>query len=180
MKWLIKLLKNRKYYWRYANKNDFATVYDIRNDQDIRKNLINHFPIDFEDHCKFWFDKYLKDNNWWIYLVYNWKKDFPVGYCDLKINDDEKSVEIGFKILSEYQGKGAGAWCMDKILNFIHVELSEYSRVWLTVFANNDKAIKFYDKYDFVIVDRINFKRDGKFLELYYMERRILKELIME
>jgi ribosomal protein S18 acetylase RimI-like enzyme len=89
-----------------------------------------------------------------FYLLY--AADVPVGY--LKVNFgaaqtekyDENTVELErIYLLAAYHGIGAGQFMLDSAIQFAKEARAHF--IWLGVWEHNQKAIRFYEKNDFVI-----------------------------
>jgi N-acetylglutamate synthase-like GNAT family acetyltransferase len=87
--------------------------------------------------------------------------DGPVGFCDAVITDAGAMAEIArFYILENFCGKGHGR----KFLTRISCDLFEEGvrRIWLSVWAKNSRAIRFYQKCEWIQVEDAHFMLDGE------------------
>ncbi len=86
------------------------------------------------------------DNNIIGYLKINF------GQSQTEVKDD-KAVEIErIYVLKEYHGKNVGQLLYDKALNIARQKNADY--IWLGVWEENPRAIKFYKKNGFVEFDK--------------------------
>lgn len=92
-----------------------------------------------------------------------WDNDHPVGY--LKVNtgksqtelQDDTALEIErIYVKSSHHGKMIGQLLYDKALKIAMVQDKAY--LWLGVWEENPRAIKFYEKNGFVAFDKHIFK----------------------
>lgn len=92
-----------------------------------------------------------------------WEDQHAIGY--LKVNagqaqtelQDESSLEIErIYVLSAYHGKKVGQLLYEKALEV--ARLLKKSSIWLGVWEENPRAIKFYSKNGFVAFDQHIFK----------------------
>jgi diamine N-acetyltransferase len=82
------------------------------------------------------------------------KLNFGPSQTDIQ---DNKSVEIErIYVLKAHQGKKVGQFLLDFALKLSKLANAEY--VWLGVWEENPKAIKFYQKNGFAEFDRHTFK----------------------
>ena len=96
-----------------------------------------------------------------FYFIY--QKNKIIGYFKLNFNDSQREkiyLHNGFEIeriylISKFQGKGLGKKILTKILNM--GEEMGYKKVWLGVWENNFRAIRFYKKYGFKKFGSHNF-----------------------
>lgn len=92
-----------------------------------------------------------------------WEEGAPAGY--LKVNagkaqtelQDETSLEIErIYVKKDYQGKKVGQMFYEKALEVARLQNKAY--LWLGVWEENHKAIRFYEKNGFVAFDKHIFK----------------------
>ena len=82
------------------------------------------------------------------------KLNFGQSQTELK---DSKALEIErIYVLQEFQGKNIGQLLYEKAIQVATEKNAEY--VWLGVWEENEKAIKFYTKNGFVAFDKHIFK----------------------
>lgn len=86
-----------------------------------------------------------------------------VGYLKINFGEsqtelkDSKSLEIErIYVLKEFHGKSVGQLLYDKAIEIAKLKESEY--VWLGVWEENPRAIRFYTKNGFVAFDKHIFK----------------------
>lgn len=108
-----------------------------------------------------------------------WDNDAPIGY--LKINtgkaqtelQDDQSMEIErIYVLSAYHGRKVGQLLYDKALE-VAVALHK-TAIWLGVWEENPRAIRFYEKNGFVAFDKHIF-RLGDDEQTDIMMRKVLE-----
>jgi len=101
-----------------------------------------------------------KENNvFWIAF----DDELPVGYTKLKLNSpssfmDEDSICQLQKIyvLKDFLAKKIGRALQDHILD--HAKEKGFGKIWLSVLKSNDRAIRFYEKNDFVFIGNHEFE----------------------
>ena len=79
---------------------------------------------------------------------------------------------LGMAVLGAYQGKGVGTALMQALLDLADKWLP-VTRIELTVFTDNERAIKLYEKFGFVTegTHRAYALRDGKYVDTFAMAR---------
>ncbi|MBP9853712.1 MAG: UDP-4-amino-4,6-dideoxy-N-acetyl-beta-L-altrosamine N-acetyltransferase [Candidatus Omnitrophica bacterium] len=149
------------------SKLEFKNILDVdpalqkqvrnwRNQDDVRRYMINQSLISEEQHQS-WLDSLnqKKDKYWIVYLENN-----PVGMVYLTDVDEEKrSSSWGFYI-ADYsnRGRGLGKAILQKLLTLFFDEMN-FSILKTQVLATNEKALRIYDKFSF---RKINIgKKDG-------------------
>ena len=92
-----------------------------------------------------------------------WDGENPVGY--LKVNSDKAQTELQdstsmeierIYVKSDYHGKKVGQLLYEKALE--EAQLQQKTYLWLGVWEENPKAIRFYEKNGFVAFDKHIFK----------------------
>jgi len=143
----------------------------LRNDPSISRQLFSQsVPISLEEQ-ELWYERYLNEKNCLLLLAGVEESDNPVGYVQLKnVDHINRSVELGFYMAPEHQGRGVGTAVVEKLVEFAGVNLNMH-RICLEVFATNKKAIHVYEKCGFVregiLRDRI--VKDGCFKDVVVM-----------
>jgi ribosomal protein S18 acetylase RimI-like enzyme len=137
-----------------AKETFFETFAGANTEEDMRKYMAENFS-DGKMTAE------LRNPDSQFFLA--WEEDVPVGY--LKINagkaqtelQDETSLEIErIYVKSAYHGKKVGQILYEKALETAQLENKAY--LWLGVWEENPKAIRFYEKNGFVAFDKHIFK----------------------
>ncbi len=107
----------------------------------------------------------INNPNQLFYIIY--VDDLPTGYAKLVLNTSNKNVvsqnscqlERIF-ILSEFISLKIG----QQLLTFAEDQArkSQFDTVWLTVYIKNKRAIRFYERNEFINVGELNFVVSGK------------------
>ena len=86
-----------------------------------------------------------------------------IGYMKLNFGDaqtelkQENALEIErIYVLKQFHGKNIGQLIFDKILEF--AKQRHFDFIWLGVWEENPRAIRFYEKNEFVVFDKHIFK----------------------
>jgi ribosomal protein S18 acetylase RimI-like enzyme len=102
-------------------------------------------------------------NNPELHFFVAWQGENPVGYMKLNTGhtqtelQDPASLEIErIYVKSAFQGQRVGQLLYDKALKIARFEQKKY--IWLGVWEENLKAIRFYEKNDFVSFDKHVFR----------------------
>jgi ribosomal protein S18 acetylase RimI-like enzyme len=124
----------------------FETFSAFNSEKDMRNYLENDMSIDQltkewnNDGSKFYFARL---------------NDDVIGYLKLNnlnfngIDETLRGIEIArIYVLSTFHGTGAGQLLFDKALRI--AEEKKYDYLWLGVWENNPRAIRFYEKNGFV------------------------------
>lgn len=93
-----------------------------------------------------------------------------VGYVKLKLRDSVCKL-IRIYVLNQYQGKGYGQTLLDFVLDIATSNNTKH--IELGVWEHNLKAIKFYKKNKFKIIDNIQFVLGEDVQNDYVMQLKI-------
>ncbi|SDH40592.1 GNAT family N-acetyltransferase [Chitinophaga filiformis] len=108
-----------------------------------------------------------------------WEGKTPIGYLKLNTGkaqtelQDDTAIEIErIYVLSAYHGKKIGQLLYEKALEVALDQRKSF--IWLGVWENNLKAIRFYEKNGFVAFDKHIFKL-GEDEQIDIMMKKVLK-----
>lgn len=107
-----------------------------------------------------------------------WDEETPVGYLKVNVGkaqtelQDETALEIErIYVKSAYHGKKVGQLLYEKALEIAQLQKKAY--IWLGVWEENPKAIRFYQKNGFVAFDKHIFKM-GEDEQIDVMMKKVL------
>ena len=155
---------------RIIGKQTFFETFAASNTkEDMKKYLDENFTV----------EKITREvNNPDSHFFIAWENTNAIGY--LKVNEgnaqtelqDEASLEIErVYVKSDYHGKKIGQVLYEKALEIAHTK--QKKSIWLGVWEENPRAIKFYEKNGFVAFDKHIFKM-GEDEQTDIMMRKIL------
>ena len=90
------------YLIKLADENDIKDVFDLSNDDEVRKNSINQGKIQWENHVN-WYSTKIKDKNCKFYIIRDENNDF-IGQMRIDSKDNENIISISIK--KEFRGNG--------------------------------------------------------------------------
>ena len=102
-------------------------------------------------------------------LKFIFYKDILIGISDIKLGREKTAKEhvavLGISIDKKYRGKGYGSMLMDEVLKEAKEKLKGLKVVYLEAFAENEGAIKMYEKKGFIKYGLLpgGVKRKGEF-----------------
>ncbi|MFC4212354.1 GNAT family N-acetyltransferase [Pedobacter lithocola] len=147
----------------------FETFASSNTEADMKKYLSESFS---EEKIK----KELSNKESMFFIV--WDSEVPIGY--LKINTGDAQTELQdtcaleierIYVKANYHGKKIGQLLYDKALEV--AQQKHLKSIWLGVWEENPKAIKFYEKNGFIAFDKHVFKM-GNDIQTDIMMRKIL------
>lgn len=153
---------------------DAAAVNEIRRMDGVRENIlgiISERLTRSED-----FIKGLSENDHLLVAEVE-EKDMKkvVGMIGMNVNRNPRlrhSASIGIMVHTDYQGKGIGTALFKKVIDLADNWLM-LVRLELTVFVENDRAVKFYKSLGFQIegTKKYGAVRNGQYADEYLMAR---------
>ena len=114
-----------------------------------------------------------KDNNiFWI----AYSDDLPVAYAKLKrfspyekISDPKPAQLQKIYVLQDYIGQSIGEQLQNELFN--EVKLNGIKTLWLAVWDENEKAIRFYERYGFKKETTYHYDFDKMSIDYYVMTK---------
>ena len=88
---------------RKAVKNDSRFLFELRNEEAVRRVSRHSEPIAFSDHEK-WFEKKLKDRSSLILIA----EESGIPIAQARFDIKEQNAEISVAVISVFRGKGYG------------------------------------------------------------------------
>ncbi|MFH1741617.1 MAG: UDP-4-amino-4,6-dideoxy-N-acetyl-beta-L-altrosamine N-acetyltransferase [bacterium] len=163
------MIPGEKITLRAIEKRDVEFLRNLRNKPEMRKYLCSHMPIS-EIQQVGWYERSASDARNQIFMV-----DDPagetVGYVQLtNIDYKNRSVEIGIHLGPSAQGKGYGRDAFHTLMRFAFEEMNMH-RVYLYVFAFNERAIGLYEK--------LGFREEGRLRDSVFQEGRYQDIVLM-
>lgn len=131
---------------RLAAIEDIKDVFDLSNDDVVRKNSINQEKIKWEDHIQ-WFNRKIADKNSIFYVACE-NNNF-VGYCRLDKNEKDEWV-VTIHLDSNFRNKGYGK----RLLNYVCINNKE-KEIVAFVKITNSHSLQTFKKSNFTEVKEI-------------------------
>jgi RimJ/RimL family protein N-acetyltransferase len=129
--------------------NDKDLMFEWINNRELVEFNSFFKPVSWENHCK-WFDSIKNRSDVKIFGIRRVSNNKLIGSCQLmNINAISKSAELQIRLgyFSE-MGKGLGSQATHQLLKF-GFETLGLQRIYLHVFAGNERAVKSYLKTGF-------------------------------
>ncbi len=131
---------------RLATLDDMKDVFDLSNDETVRKNSFNQDKISWEDH-QAWFKNKLQDKNCLFYLFRTKKENDFCGYIRLDKEDDVWVITIHISL--KYRNKGLGCEFLNEIINH-----NNDKKLQAFVKTENIGSYKMFLKCNFIEVEK--------------------------
>jgi RimJ/RimL family protein N-acetyltransferase len=129
----------------FQDEKAILFLYETRKHPEICKYLFGKPPQDIESH-KNWLRSNIPSKRLMFILKCD---DNCIGYCHAYNFDDvENTLEAGFVVHPDFQGKGFGHILIEKFFEEIS-KIMPNRRVQLYVQTSNERAIGIYQEYEF-------------------------------
>lgn len=149
---IVRQYFERQMVLRKAVAEDVKKIYEISNDEDVRKNSFNQEKIDFSQHGK-WFGRKITDRNC-LFLIAECNQR-TVGQIRF---DVEKDAVISISIHKDYRNMGIGNLMMKKALQFLKNGYPALGKVVAFVKDENIASKKYFEKCDFKYIRSVVMK----------------------
>lgn len=145
---VINVLTKDMYGLRPMQLEDLSMVRDWRNHPDVRNYMFQQNEISEKEHLV-WFSYKKQESD--RYLLIFEKKTEPLGFLNLKVNQDNK-IEWGFYLAPHAQGG------MGKIFGNIAVkycfEMLAAKEIYAEVLSENIRSQKFHEQLGFKLINK--------------------------
>ena len=139
-------------YLNLQNEEMVQFLYETRRHPEVSKYLLGSPPRDIESH-RAWLKKNVPLRRVMCILECDGR---PAGYCHgYDFDHNSNTIEVGFVIHPDYQGKGLSHIMIEKFIEKIS-EIMPDRRVQLYVQASNEKAVCLYQRHGFEMISCID------------------------
>jgi RimJ/RimL family protein N-acetyltransferase len=165
------MLKGDKVYLSPLLREDSVVLFDWINRRDLVVFNSNYKPVHEPSHLQ-WFDSIVNRHDTVIFGIRKNGTGQLIGSCQLNnINWIHRTAELQIRIAADDdRGKGFGREAVGLLLQFGFDDLN-LNKVYLHVFADNERAIKAYEKS--------GFQKEGWFKQHVYVAGKYLDVLVM-
>ncbi len=138
----------------FAKSSDMLDLFDLANDDVVRKNSFNQEKIDIENHKK-WFAQKLNDKNC-IFYIARFNGEF-CGYIRFDKDENNKFVTT-IHLVDKFRGKGLGNLIIKEAT--AQINLQEKSIFLAFIKKENEGSLKSFLKAEYKIIDE-NCQKNG-------------------
>lgn len=137
-------MQNGELYLRSAMPSDMDMLFELANDEAVRKNAFHMAPISYEEH-KEWFRKMMEDDSQLQFILMS--GSLPIG--QIRLTRDGESAEIDYSIISEKRGMGYGKKMVQLMKEMIHREYPSIQKLTAKVKPSNAASIYCFEENGF-------------------------------
>lgn len=157
---------------RPLQKSDAELLYEWIIDRELVIHNSPFFPVSETDH-EAWVERMMSErSDLVIFVIEDLATKQAIGTCQLlNINWIHRSAELQIRIGSPaFQGRGFGSEAVNLLCGFGFADLNLH-RIYLHVFASNQRAIRAYEK--------CGFSREGVLRESAFVDGSLLDIVLM-
>ena len=135
---------------RKVKKKDVIDVFELSNDDFVRKHSINTNKISWQDHVQ-WFYNVLEDEDTVFYVVVDsW--DSLLGQIRFKLNGDSAIVSISLS--DKLRGRGFSKFLLKQSIDKLFSENSKVENIIAFVLEKNIASIRLFTSFYFKEIDK--------------------------
>ncbi|MDI6723954.1 MAG: UDP-2,4-diacetamido-2,4,6-trideoxy-beta-L-altropyranose hydrolase [Methanobacterium sp.] len=150
---------------RTANTEDINNVYELSNENEVRKNSFNTDKIEFEHHKK-WFKDKLEDPDA-VFLIAESSTEF-LGQVRFDLEGNEATISIS--INKDFRELGLGSIIIKKSIEYLKLNIPHIKIIKAYIKESNKKSINLFEKMGFK--NRENFWMENQDALLYIYKIR--------
>lgn len=128
-----------------AKEEDSQRIWEIRNHPSVRKNSVNSEIISFDNHQKWFHERYFENENNFCYALKDEKN--TIGYCRFDYDNEEKIYVVSIAIDPENQSKGLGSQLLSQSLKKLRNKKN--ISVLAEIKKSNTASIELFEKNGF-------------------------------
>jgi UDP-4-amino-4,6-dideoxy-N-acetyl-beta-L-altrosamine N-acetyltransferase len=163
------MIRGEKVLLRALEDRDIEHLRIWRNHPDLMKYHFSDLPVS-EAGQRRWYQNYSGDSGTIVFIIED-EEQAQIGYTILKnIDHKNRQAEIGLYLDPAQQGKGYGKDAFLVLMRYGFYELNLH-RIYLEVFAFNQKAFRMYEK--------LGFKEEGRLREAFFSQNQYHDIIVM-
>lgn len=131
---------------REASFNDAKIIFDLSNEEDVRRNSINKKSIEWETHLQ-WLKSKLDDNKYKILLFFTGDKF--LGQVKFEIRPPDAIISISLH--RDFRGKGLSTIVLKKAIEYYLLKNNLIDNIIALIRPENESSIRSFSKAKFVL-----------------------------
>lgn len=134
-----------KFSLRKAELTDLKFLFNLRNEESVKKVSLNSAPIDFDAHSK-WFEKKLAVSDNVIFIAEIDSLPIVQPVAQTRFDLDGNSAEVNIAVVAGFRGKGYGTEILKTAAARFFKEFPETKTVRAFINLGNDASLKSFTK----------------------------------
>lgn len=149
---LLSERENERLHLRRVQKQDIKDVFELSNEDYVRRYSINKNKILWEDHVK-WFNKVLEDDNIVFYVVTDGSDSF-LG--QIRFNIDKDNATVSISLSNKLRGRGLSRSLLKQSIKKLFAEENQINEIIAYVSEINITSMKIFIGLNFKVNDANN------------------------
>jgi UDP-2,4-diacetamido-2,4,6-trideoxy-beta-L-altropyranose hydrolase len=141
---------------------DIDNIFELSNEDEVRKYSFEQDKIRFEDH-RIWFKNKIEDSEN-LFLIINIDEVFA-GQVRFDFNGDSATISISIK--KPFRGLGLGNLLLEKSIHYLKIKFPYIKIIKAYIKENNKKSLKLFENMGFKHSQKVVIKNNDALEYLY-------------
>ncbi len=147
---------------RPLEHSDIDNIFELSNEDDVRKYSFEPEKIRFEDH-RIWFKNKIEDSEN-LFLVINIDELFA---GQVRFDFDGESATISISIKESFRGLGLGNLLLEKSIHYLKIKFPYIKIIKAYIKENNKKSLNLFENMGFKYSQKVVIKNNDAIEYLY-------------
>ncbi|MBS4028928.1 MAG: UDP-2,4-diacetamido-2,4,6-trideoxy-beta-L-altropyranose hydrolase [Ignavibacteriales bacterium] len=152
----ISFASSKRFSIRKATFDDCKTIFDLSNEEYVRKNSIHQNPISWNEHIQ-WFHNRLNDLNYELWVILAEDNSF-IGQVKFQIHANRAVVSIS--LVARFRGRGYSSRILEKASSKLFAERSNINTIDAYIKPNNIPSVKSFERNGFSFLNEVTIEND--------------------
>jgi len=148
-------VKNLDFQIKKAELSDMEDIFNLSNDEDVRKNSFNSEKIIYDDHVN-WFTDRIYDENTYFYVIRNKKSDELISQVRFE-RETTLDFTVSISISRKFRGKNYATKLL-KILSSDIIKKNQNSKINASIKSENTASINAFESAGYNKINENNEK----------------------
>ncbi len=147
---------------RPVEYGDIHDVFELSNEDEVRKHSFDEGKIKFKDH-EIWFKKKIRDPEH-LFLVISVREVFA-GQVRFDFDGDSGTISISMK--KQFRGLGLGYISLEKSIDYLKIKLPDIKIVKAYIREGNERSLKMFENMGFKYSQQVIIKDNNAYEYIY-------------
>jgi [ribosomal protein S5]-alanine N-acetyltransferase len=137
---------------RQLSTDDQQSIFALRSDAEINKYLVRQTSRTIEDAIDFINkinDNIKKNNSMYWAITLTQTKTFVGAICLFDFSSEKKSCEIGYELMTNFQGQGIMKEAANKVIDYAF-QVLQFQKIVAFTHKDNQKSTKLLTTFNFI------------------------------
>ncbi len=163
-------LESQRLFLREFTNDDLKNLFSLNSNPEVMKH-IGRKPVTDIEECKKTIeqirDYYKKHNGFGVWVAYKKSNNKFVGFFVLQYLDNTKEIEVGFRVMKKYWGKGYSTEMTNELIQYGFIQKNLNKIVGIT-HSDNIASQKVLQKAGLTYIKKAHFyKTDVMYFAIY-------------